>query len=47
VAYTSGGGTHDHMVQVTAAQFTELAANGTVMVSSNDTHPHTWVITCN
>lgn len=44
--YGSTGGTHDHTVSVTSAQLTELAANGTVTVSSNDTHLHTWIITC-
>jgi hypothetical protein len=44
--YTSSGGAHDHSVDVTAAQFAELAANGTVTVMSDDTHAHTWVITC-
>lgn len=44
--YTSMGGTHDHSVDVTAAELSELAGNGTVTVTSQDTHAHTWVITC-
>jgi hypothetical protein len=44
--YTSSGGEHSHLVDVTAAQVAELIANGTVTVMSDDTHQHTWVITC-
>ncbi|MFW2388677.1 MAG: hypothetical protein ACN4G0_10095 [Polyangiales bacterium] len=44
--YSSTGGTHPHTVAVTAAQYAELAANGSVTVTSNDTHAHTWVLTC-
>lgn len=44
-AYSSTGGTHVHTVNLTAAQLTELASSCSVTVMSNDTHPHTWVIT--
>lgn len=44
--YGSTGGTHDHVIDVTAAQLVELATNGTVTVTSSDLHPHSWTITC-
>jgi hypothetical protein len=44
--YRSSGGDHNHNVTVTAADFAALAANGVVTVTSDDTHLHTWVITC-
>jgi hypothetical protein len=42
--YTSSGGTHNHTVSVTAAELTTLRDTCTVTVSSNDTHPHTWIL---
>ncbi len=43
--YTSTGGTHDHQVDITAAELTTLATTCTVTITSNDTHAHTWIVT--
>jgi hypothetical protein len=43
--FNSTGGDHSHAVLVTSAQLTELGQNCSVIVMSNDTHEHTWMIT--
>lgn len=45
VTITSQDGSHDHSVAITAAELTTLRDTGTVTVTSNDIHEHTWVIT--
>lgn len=44
-SYLTTASNHDHTVSLNAQQMADLAANCTVTVNSNDTHPHTWVIT--
>jgi hypothetical protein len=44
-SYTSSGGNHDHVVNITAAELQSLIDDCTVMVSSNDGHAHTWTLT--
>lgn len=35
---------HRHMVTLDATQLSDIAAGNTVMVTTNDSHAHTWVI---
>lgn len=43
--YVTTASDHNHTVSINAQQMADLAANCTVTVNSNDTHPHTWIIT--
>ncbi|MBT3221981.1 MAG: hypothetical protein HN348_23140, partial [Proteobacteria bacterium] len=43
-AYTSAGGTHNHVATVSAKEMVALRDNCAVTVDSADTHPHTWTI---
>ena len=43
--YTSTGGSHDHTVTITASELATLRSACSVVLSSNDTHSHTWTLT--
>lgn len=44
--YTGTGSGHTHPVTVTAQDFMDLQNGMTVTIMTDDTHPHTWTISC-
>jgi hypothetical protein len=44
VTYTATGAGHTHPVSLSGQELESIFAGGQVVIDTNDSHPHTWVI---